>query len=313
MESNTTVKVLILIVCLSYFSYAVYWFMKGSFWMAETILNPGYYIPPMGFRFVDSSSLFAANLMDYGAFLGLIARVIGGFYAVLSACILFRNQSNSFLALKGKLSVILLCEATYFLSFVPSIIFLVGFSALPFLSNVLLSAQLIIQVTLIVPCLIMLTLKIRKAEKDANGSQSVIKWTAFLFLNYLFALWVSYLLKWFELLNGAQVTLSTTLSWLIENARLLSFLNTVFIFTLAVIFAIVGAKCMIDTKKNNAVRYWSLSAFFVGLFFVFYILYCVYLGVFWVIPFGELWLIPLLFVGIYFLVLSLEKKWLFKE
>jgi hypothetical protein len=113
----------------------------------------------------------------------------------------------------------------------------------------------------------------------------------------------SYLLKWGELFNGAKVTLTSVFAWLLISARLLSLLNTIFILSLAVVFAGIGTKFLIkESDGYRATKYWSLSAVFIGAFSILYVFYCIYLGVLWVIPFGELWIIPLFAVGLYFLV-----------
>lgn len=303
MIMNRVLKVLGLIVSLSYAVYGFYWLIKGTFWFMDAGLNPGACLPPTGVLVLNSTSLLAANIMDYSAFLGLIARAIGGVYAVLVAYQIFKAQNDYYMVVKNNILKILVCEILYFFSLIPSIFFLLGFSALPLLSNTFLSAQLSIQVLFIVPCLVLLALKInKKAAYDLSNSLVVLKSTAALFLSYIFALWLSYQLKWLELFNGAQVSISSVFWWLIENARLLSFLNTIIILTIALCFAVMGTKYVFDLKTTIAVKMWSLSAFFIGLFFVFYVVYCVYLGVLWVIPFGELWIIPLLFVGIYFLI-----------
>jgi hypothetical protein len=291
-------KVLALTLALSYTVYAVYWLIKGVTWFFESTFNGVPHLPPTGINPVSTISLFAADLMDYSAFIGLIIRAVGGFFAVYAALKLFRVKNSQYSAVKNKVVVLLVCEAVYFLSLVPSIAFLVWFSALSPLSNAFLSTQLAVQVIFIVPCLALLALKLQRNAGDG----AVLGWTAVLALSYIFALWLSYQLKWLELFNGAQVGVSTVFGWLIENARLLSFLNTTIIFSVALLFAVLGIKYVVSKKTCIAVKMWSYSAFFVGLFFVFYVLYCSYLGAYWVIPFGEIWLIPLVFVGIYYLL-----------
>jgi predicted anti-sigma-YlaC factor YlaD len=301
-RKNVPARILVLIVAFSYFVYGLYWFVKTSFWMVETSLRPGNYIPPTGFRVINSYSLYAACLMDYAGFFGLIARVAGGFYALLSAYLFFQAETDFFTVVRGKLSKILFCEAAYFLSLVPSVYFLLEFSALPQLSNILLSAQLFTQIVLISPLLILLGLKIR-GHCHKTAKSALLKWTAFLFLSYSVALLVSYLLKWVDLFIGARVTFSTAFVWLLASARLLSFLNTTVILSLSVVFALLGTTFLIGKNEYiRAAKYWSLSAVFLGLFFLFYVLYCAYIGVLWVVPFGELWMIPFLGVGLYFLL-----------
>lgn len=293
---NRAQKVLILTLAVSYAVYSFYWLIKGSTWLAETAHTMEPLLPPTGIILVNPESLLAAGLMDYTAYVGLIARAIGGVFAVLAACQLFLTQTTQLSVVKNKVLIVLFCEAAYFLAFIPSIVFLLGFSALSPLSNAFLSAQLTIQILFIVPCLAMLALKLKRNA----GDPAVLRWTVFLALSYIFALWLSYQLKWLELFNGAQVNTSTVFGWLIENARLLSFLNTVIIFSAALLFAVFGTKYVTAKKGVKAVKMWSLSFLFTGLFYVFYVCYVAYLGVYWVIPFGEIWLIPLVFIGIYF-------------
>jgi hypothetical protein len=301
-RKNVPTRILILIAAFSYFVYGFYWFAKTSYWMVETSLKPGNYIPPTGFRIINSNSLYAAYLMDYAGFVGLIARVIGSFYALLSAYLIFQTEKDFFTVVRNKLSMILLCEAAYFLSLVPSVYFLLEFSALPQLSNILLSAQLCTQIALISPLLVLLSLKIRGHDHKA-GKSALLTWTALLFLGYSVALWVSYLLKWVDLFIGAKVTFSTGFVWLLASARLLSFLNTTVILSLAVVFALLGTTFLIGKNEDiRAAKYWSLSAVFLGLFFLFYVLYCAYIGVLWVVPFAELWMIPFFAIGLYFLL-----------
>jgi hypothetical protein len=69
------------------------------------------------------------------------------------------------------------------------------------------------------------------------------------------------------------------------------------------VFALLGTRSLIGKNEDfRAAKYWGASAVFLGLFFLFYVLYCAYIGVLWVVPFGELWMIPFLGVGLYFLL-----------
>ncbi len=121
--------------------------MKSVNWVLSFISTPTYE-PPTGLLFTNTNSVFAVYLMDFVAFLGLVARFTGGFFAITCAYLIFKNIDNHVLVKKFIL-IILVCETLYFLSLVPSIYFLLGFSALSSLSNYLLSAQLFIEVLLV--------------------------------------------------------------------------------------------------------------------------------------------------------------------
>jgi hypothetical protein len=307
LTSNRKTALLILALAISYFVYNTYWLIKSVSWLLNYISAPSYE-PPTGLLFTNINSISVVYLMDFLAFLGLAVRFIGGFFALTCAYLIVKDIGNPAFV-KKTICPLLVCEAIYFLSLTPSIVFLLSFSALSPLTNFLLSAQLIVEAVLIPPFLIALAIKVKRYDKLSN-KQSLIKWTGALFLSYEMGLWVVYLLKWGELFNGANVTFSNVLTWLLINNRLLSLLNTTVILSLAVIFGILGTKSLI-TKSNNckAIRYWGLSATFLGLFFIFYVLYIVYLGVLWVIPFGEIWMIPFFAIGIYALAVKDRNKY----
>ena len=300
MTSKRKEEFLILVIALSYLSYNVYWFMMSANWVLSFILMPRYE-PPTGLLFTNTFSVFMVYLMDFAAFFGLTVRFVGGLFALLSVYLIVGIRKNKGTLVKKAISTVLVCEALYFLSLVPSIFFLLGFSALSPLSNYLLSAQLFVEVLLISPFLIILAIKIRKLRQLVD-KRSIVNWTGFLFLTYVLALWIAYLLKWSDLLNGANITFSNAFTWLLGSSRFLSLLNTTVTLTLAVIFAILGTKFLIRKNSNKTIKYWSLSATFLGAFFIFYVLYCIYLGVLLVIPFGEIWIIPFFAFGVYFLL-----------
>ena len=255
---------LILALAISYFIYNAYWLMKSVNWVLSFISAPTYE-PPTGLLFTNANSVFAVYLMDFAAFLGLVARFTGGFFAIVCAYLILKNIDNRVL-FKKFILILLVCETLYFLSLVPSIYFLLGFSALSSLSNSLLSAQLFIEVLLVTPFLTVLATKIRTGKP--TDKRSIIKWAGVLLLSYEIALWIVYLLKWGELFNGANVTFSNAFTWLLVSSRLLSLLNATVILSLAVIFAAVGTKLLI-TKNNGVqtIKYWSLSATFTrGIF-----------------------------------------------
>jgi hypothetical protein len=296
---------LILAFAIPYFIYNTYWLMKSVNWVLSFISTPNYE-PPTGLLFTNAYSIFAVYLMDFVAFFGLVARFTGGFFAIACAYLVFKNTNNRGLVKKSVI-ILLLCEILYFLSLVPSVYFLICFSALSSLSNFLLSAQLFIEVLLITPFLTILANQIRK-EKPTD-KPLIMKWAGVSILSYEVALWIVYLLKWGELFNGANVTVSNAFTWLLISSRLLSLLNTTVILSLAVIFAAAGTKLLISNNINGkAIKYWSLSATFLGAFFIFYILYCIYLGVLWVIPFGEIWMTPLFVIGLYVLFANARNK-----
>lgn len=286
-------KTLILVVVGSYFAYALYWFAKVIPHVVEISLRPEYYSPPTGLRFIDSHSVSIAYLMEYSGFLGLMVRVMGASYAVLSAFLILKTKTNFFSVARDKISKALLLDGFYFFSFIPAIYFLLGFSALPSVSNLLLSIGLLTQILLISPFLISLSLKVRKYEPGASTT-SLIRLAGLASMNYVIAMWVTYVLKWVEMISVDPYLFSAF------SFRILGFLNTIVTETLAVVFAVAGElRVLRKGGRYTAMRWWGLSSIFFSMHIILYVIYVASVGFSRVIVFGELWAIPLIGLGAY--------------
>jgi hypothetical protein len=284
----------VLIIVGSYFAYALCWFVKTIPWIIEISLRPEYYSPAIGLRFIDSYSVFMAYLMEYIGFFGLMVRAVGASYALLSTFLFLKNENYSFPVIQDKISKALLLEGLYYLFFIPAIILmLLNLSALPTISNVLLSTVFSIQILMITPLLMKLA-TIIKNFKSREDSPSLIRWSGLSYMNFVIAIWFTYMLKW-KMMMVADPHLFSALS-----VRILGFLNTVIVQSLAVIFAVIGV--LLILRKNSlykATRWLGLSSIFLSLHIIFYVIYVTSVGFTRVIQFGELWLIPLIGLGVY--------------
>src|SRR3989337_1816192 len=166
-RNHLAVKTLIMVVVSSYFAYALYWFVKSLLWIIEISLRPEYYSPAAGLRFTNSYSLSVAYLMEFSGFFGLMIRIIGASYALLSAFLIFKAETIFSSSIKNKISKALFFEGFYFFSFIPAIYYLWDLSTLPLTSRLLLSTAFSTQIVLISPCLILLSHKLRKYSSNA--------------------------------------------------------------------------------------------------------------------------------------------------
>ena len=295
-RKHPVVKILVLTTVASYFAYAIFWFVKTIPWIVEISLRPEYYSPPTGLRFTDSTSLSIAYLMDYTGFFGLMIRVVGASYALLSAFLILKNEKESFPAVRDKISKALLLEGVYYLSFIPAIFLLLGFSALPSVSNFLLSTVFSTQILLLSPFLIKLATTVKKYESDVDRP-SLIRLAGLSYMNFAIAQWVTYMLKWREMMAVDPYLFSAL------SVRILGFLNTVVVQSLAVIFAVVGGLLILRKRGlGKAIRWWGLSLIFLSLHIIIYVIYVTSVGITRFIQFGELWLIPLIGLGSYLLL-----------
>jgi len=296
-RNHRTIKILALTTVGSYFAYALYWFVKTIPWMVEISLRPEYYVPATGLRFTDFYSVSLAYLMEYSGFIGLMVRVVGASYALLSIFLILKNEKVSFSVIKNKIAKALLLEGFYYLSFIPAIILmLLNFSALPTISNLLLSTVFSTQILLITPLLIKLATKVKNYEVSGD-KPSLIRWAGLSYMNFVIALWVTYMLKWKEMMAVDPYLFSAL------SVRILGFLNTVIVQSLAVVFAVVGVLLILRKRGlDKAMRWLGLSAIFLGFHIIIYVIYVTHVGITRFIQFGELWLIPLIGVGVYLLL-----------
>jgi hypothetical protein len=296
-RSHLLVKILALTIVGSYFAYAVYWFVKTIPWIVEISLKPEYYIPATGLRFTNSYSLSLAYLMEYSGFIGLMVRVVGASYALLSILLILKNERDTFSVTKNKISKALIMEGLYYLFFIPAIIFmLLNFSALPTISNLLLSAVFSTQILLITPPFLKLAITVRNYVSTADKS-SLIRWAGLSYMNFVISLWLTYILKWKEMMAVDPYLFSAL------SVRILGFLNTVIVQSFAVIFAIVGILYILRKYVlDKAIRWLGLSAIFLSLHIMIYVIYVTSVGITRFIIFGELWLIPLIALGVYLLL-----------
>jgi len=293
--NQRTLKVLVSIVIGAYFLYVLNSMIKTLPWMIDITLGTESLLPPTGLIVVKDQSLFAWHLMDYSGFLGLMIRVIGAFYA-LSAAILILKPKKSVNLIRNKISWALLLEGLHYISFIPAIYFLLSFSALPSVSNFLLSTVLSTQILLISPFLMILSFKVKKYENGANMS-SIVRLAALSSLTYIIAVWIAYMLKWTEMM-AVDPYLFSALSF-----RIAGFLNTIIVQSLAVFFAVIGVfHTFRKSSEKLSMRWWALSLIFLSTHIILYVIYCASVGITRFIIFGELWVIPLLGVGAYLLL-----------
>jgi hypothetical protein len=288
-------KVIVLVTVSAYFAYALFWFAKTLPWIVQISFKPENYLPAAGLQIVNSHSLFVSYLMEYTGIIGLAIRFTGAVFALFSIVLIFRSGTVFSSNVKKNISRALLLEGIYFFSLIPAIIYLLSFSSLPLTSRLCLSTALTTQIALISPTLILLSRKFAKSNLE-NPATSINKLAIFACLSYVVALWVTYLLKWIEMsaLEG--------LNWLLSYPMEIAFTNTIITFSLAVSFAAIGTWLAI-TKSNsgNASKLWGIAAILFSTHLIIFVAYCVNFNAAWMAEFGELWIIPLMGLGIYLL------------
>ncbi len=300
-HNNLVIKGLALATVGTYFGYAFYWLVKTIPWIIEISLEPEFYVPATGLRFFDVHSVSLAYMMEYTGFIGLMVRVVGASYALSAVILVLKNEKTVFHVLQNRISKTLLFEGLYYLCFIPAIaLLLLNFSALPNISNMLLSSAFSTQIILIMPMLTKLAIVIKNYRTKVD-KPALIKWMGLAYLSVVVAVWVTYILKWREMMAVDPYLFSAL------SVRILGFLNTIIVQSLAVTFAVVGVLHILRKKgSQKAVRWLGLSAILLSLHIIIYVIYVTFVGITRFIQFGELWLIPLFGVGLYLLLKNPE-------
>jgi hypothetical protein len=295
-RNQFTLKTLILVTIVSYFAYSLYWFAKTIPWIVHISQGPEYYSAPTGLIYTNAYSLLTGYITDYSAFFGLAIRVIGASYALLAALLILKNKTNPKYKIRNKISKALLLEGLYFLSLIPAIYFLLGFSALIPEANIFLTLLIVTQISLISPFLILLSRKVKRYRSSVDAF-STLRLTALSCLSYVVALWGVYMFKWVGMIAEAYALGDP--NWLRFGVRIFGLQNTLIVLSLSVVFAVVGTLQILRRGENITIKWWGLSLIFLSTHFVIYMFYVVAVGFWDAILYGEVWTIPLLGLGIY--------------
>ena len=223
--------------------------------------------------------------------IGVIIHFLGVSLALVSIYLVWKNKEKPFPKVKSLVSVALIFEGLYFLSFLPSIPRLFYFG-----NYVFLAFSYSLQILFTFPFLTILSLKVRGSD-DVFGNIGLIKWIGVASMGYITALWVNNVLRWFDMLWTYGI------DFVLSGDTYLGFINGIITLSLALVFAFVGFSSLLRNGKVNT-KWWGLSLILVGLHFLIYLLYSVYVDAVSFAFLNELWAIPLLGLGVAILMLK---------
>ncbi len=169
--------------------------------------------------------------------IGLILRVIGGFFALHAAFLFWRKKDTALPLIKRKAGTALLMEAGFYLSFIPSVIAAFAYNlSTEYLYYFDHTPGLLILYGTGIPCLAIvlaippLLLKLRTTIMRSTPSQEIIKWSCLTAVAYLFVVfWFNYSMLWAGVMVPyPHLQVQYGLNFLLEPSNLMSFVITVF-------------------------------------------------------------------------------------
>jgi hypothetical protein len=274
----------ILVVVCAYFVLAVYWAITGlHFSIALISDNYVYHEVSKGpwwwlILYYGSEGIFNT--------VATVFRSIAGFFALYSAFLFWRKKERALSLIRGKVSVALLLEGCYFLSFIPAAVAAFAYNLpnenLYYFDH---TPGLILLSVTGVPCLMMamvippLLFKLRSKITQVSSSQDIIKWSCLTGISYLFVVfWFNYSMSWL----GNMIPYSRSqgqygLSFILEPANLTSFILTVFGLFLIAIFGLIstlpGIKKLpvkLSLRRIGAAMM-ALGGYFIFILFYYYL------------------------------------------
>ncbi len=296
--SVQTLKGLVLIIVFSYFTYALYWFVSSSLWTARIIASQNYLLSHRPIRFAwNSYAIFAVYSMEFSAFFGSTIRLVGASLALISAYTIWRSKPGFFQKVKGKVSQTLVLEGVYFLSFVPSIVFALGFIDIPYVNRLGIAIAYSVKIALTFPFLITLSLMMKNRKFNVN-EQLAIRLSVFSGFAYVVALWMGHTTEW------AEIVVTNGIQYVLRPPQCIPFISLICTFPLSVALAMAGTVPMFrKVHPQIGLRWWGLSLILMALHFMLYSVYSLsFLGLDFFLLYAsrdEIWVIAALGLGIY--------------
>jgi len=269
-----SVKIWVFVVLCSVFVYNLYYLIHGlqfTWWTYTVLGGPA----PYYYRTISS--------------IGHTLRFIGLFFALQAVYLVWGPKAKPFSSVKNKVSIALILEAAYYITFVPSLLNIMDYSR--FLPEMTFFASIyFLQMLLITPFLMILGFKV-KNEKEDKMNAGLLKWVGMACVGYIAAICVNISFRWFfmSFQEGVQ--------FLLTGITAIGFLPSITTLSLSVVFAIVGA-LKLSKNRNNAIRWFGLSTIMLGAHFVIYLLFNAYVDMLDFAILTEVWAVSLLGLGL---------------
>ena len=269
-----SVKIWVFVVLCSVFVYNLYYLIHGlqfTWWTYTVLGGPA----PYYYRTISS--------------IGHTLRFIGLFFALQAVYLVWGPKAKPFSSVKNKVSIALILEAAYYITFVPSLLNIMDYSR--FLPEMTFFASIyFLQMLLITPFLMILGFKV-KNEKEDKMNAGLLKWVGMACVGYIAAICVNISFRWFfmSFQEGVQ--------FLLTGITAIGFLPSITTLSLSVVFAIVGA-LKLSKNRNNAIRWFGLSTIMLGAHFIIYLLFNAYVDMLDFAILTEVWAVSLLGLGL---------------
>jgi hypothetical protein len=240
-------------------------------------------IPAVEASFNDFPGPYFSNIIPA---IGSIIRIIGILVGLYSMYLAWGPPARSYNEVKSNIFIAIFFEGVYYLTFIPTAVFLINeFSTLQGGLYGLFSL-------IIAPSLIILSIKIKSSQNTA--STNVVRWMGVACIGYVTTLWITIIANWVDLI------LISGFSLVFDGTNYVSFLNSIITLSLSLTFTLIACipiinRALITTSTRKRI---ILSLVLIGLYFSIYFIHVLGTSSLNTALLGDIWLIPLLGLGI---------------
>ncbi|HUU86432.1 MAG TPA: hypothetical protein VMX17_01595 [Candidatus Glassbacteria bacterium] len=280
-------KIWILITLFSLLAWIIYWIpssidrlfgLNGTSW--SIILQNGRWM---------------YMIMELSGAVGMLVRLIGVIFGILSIFFLIRNTRKFFEVKKWVVSALFL-ESIYYFLLLPSGLYMIGIGSNRgiferSLASILMGIDYLLLVLFTGPFLLILGIKLFKYRVGSKGFEAW-KWVSIAFVGYIASLWVNSVFKWIDM------TVAEGFSVFFNGVRSLGALNAFILMSLALVFSVFAAFSLMKKDFSSSFKWLGITLVMVGLHYLINVAYSYLVGMEAYLMMAEIWAIPLLGLGL---------------
>jgi len=289
-------KVWVVIILCFVLVYDIYWLSSvfGSIYYILSLRLPDFLVQ---YPYFYLDNVFGAT--------GDVLRFAGVILALFSVYLVWGPRPKPFLMVKKEVAVALLFEAFYFLFALPiDVVGIIRWGSLlsvlrergiigiiPWRSPLLLFIGFLLQILLVSPLLIVLSLKVWLYKE--SGKANVVKWACVAGVGYLAGIWINSVFKWLSITESANMMFG------LSGIASIGFLSSITALSLSVVFAVAGCYTLLRKEdRATSKRLLAFALIMLGVHFVVFLLYSATANAWKWVLYTEIWPIALLGLGL---------------
>ncbi len=264
---NRLTKIWVFVTLFALLAYELYWLRDSA---PIVYSNFYFYLQTRGY--------------EIWAFSGVILRVVGVSSAIVAAYLVWGPKRKTFYGVKRLVVLAVLFEGLYYLLYAPAVTRLTNAGLYVF------GAAWALQILFKAPFLISFGFKIWNLQEGESWS-NLLSWISVVCIAYLCGIWVINVLNWLSMSSFSGFIL------LLKGIYGLGFLNSVIMLSMSLVFAVAGFNTLRKGKNRKmGMRLLSLALIFVGLHFVFFLVFSAIVNAWKFVLLTEIW--PITFLGL---------------